>query len=175
VSWVDSVLPPRAVSWRDSREEAIAMFQDQRIRQRMAVKRVELDSLFHAGWSFDSVAALWNGPEEHGPIGPGNALPKLGGAEVLDSLVFGAKGKGPVLRPLVVSDWIELPGGLVRLRLMERHPPEPAMLGARFENDYRAQLERNFRSVFEKMRRHFPVEILDPDLRLVDLPSLEAS
>ena len=80
-----------------------------------------------------------------------------------------------MLRPLVVTNWIELPGGFVRLRLMERHPPDPAMLGARFENDYRSELERNFRSVFDKMRRYFPVEILDPDLRLVDLPSLETS
>jgi peptidyl-prolyl cis-trans isomerase D len=175
VSWVDSVLPPRAPSWRESREQALFMLRDQTISQRMKVERAELDSLLHVGWSFDSVAALWSGPEEHGPTGPGDPLPNLGGAEVIDSLAFGSKGKGSVLRPLVVSDWIELPGGLVRLRLMERHPPDPAMVRSRFENDYRAQLERNFRSVFDKLRRYFPVEILDPDLKLVDLPSLEAS
>jgi len=175
VSWVDSVLPPRPPKWVDARDQAVSVFRENAARQRMMVKRAELDSLLHVGWSFDSVAALWGGPEEHGPSGPGKQLPKLGGADVLDSLAFGSKTKPPVLQPLVLSDWIELPGGLVRMRLMERHPPDPAVLTTRFENDYRSQMELNFRKEFDKMRRQFPVQILDPEMRLVDLPALEAS
>jgi len=175
VSWVDSVLPPRKPRWDDFRERAVEMMRADMTQRRLQAKRAELDSLFRRGWSFDSVAALWSGPEEEGLTGPGTALPRLGGAEITDSLAFGGHGKGPALRPQAVSDWVELPGGLVRLRLVERHPPDAATVGARFESDYRIQLERNFRSVFDKMRRYFPVEILDPDLKLVDLPSLEAS
>ena len=175
VSWVDSVLPPRPPKWEDARDQALAALRDRTSRQRIMVKRAELDSLLRSGWSFDSVAALRGGPEEHGPSGPGKELPKLGGAEVLDSLAFGGKGKPPALQPLVLSDWIELPGGFVRMRLMERHPPDPAVLSTRFENDYRADLERNFRTAFGKMRQHFPVQILDPELRMVDLPALEPS
>jgi len=175
VSWVDSVLPPRPAKWADAREEALSAWRDKTARDRMMVKRAELDSLLRVGWSFDSVAALWGGPEEHGPSGPGKSLPKLGGAETLDSLAFGSKNQPPVLQPLVLSNWIELPGGFARMRLMERHPPDPAVLATRFDQDYRAQMERNFRTAFDKMRRYFPVQILDPEMRLVDLPTLEAS
>jgi parvulin-like peptidyl-prolyl isomerase len=175
VSWVDSVLPPRPPKWLEARDQAVSALHDKTTRERMMVKRAELDSMLHVGWSFDSVAALRGGPEEHGPSGPGKQLPKLGGAEMLDSLAFGSKNKPPVLQPLVLSDWIEMPGGFVRMRLMERHPPDPSVLTTRFENDYRSQMELNFRKEFDKMRRTFPVQILDPELRVVDLPTLETS
>jgi len=175
VTWVDSVLPPRRATWLEAHDEAIAALRREKMRARVLAKRAELDSLVRSGWSVDSVAALWNGPEEHGPVGPGHSLARMGGAATLDSLVFGAAGRGPALKPGAWTDWIELPQGIARMRLRERSPADPVALETRFESDYQMALELNFRSVFNKIRRHFPVQILDPELKLVDLPSLEAS
>ena len=175
VTWLDSIGGARSTRWEQSKERAIDLFRAQKIERKRIAKRAELDSLMRVGWSFDSVAALWGGPEVHGPEGPGNSLTGLGGADRLDSLAFGREGRAPALRLGALTDWIAFPGGIARLRLVERRPPDPAELAARFETDYRNEMERNFRSVFDRIRRNFPVVILDPDLKLVELPALEAS
>jgi hypothetical protein len=175
ITWMDSIGGSRTPTWDQAKEKAIGLLREKKIERKRTAKRAELDSLLRAGWSFDSVAALWRGPELHGPEGPGKSLEGLGGMDRLDSLAFGREGAAPALRVGVLSDWISFPGGIARLRLTERQPPDPSEIAARFENDYRTELERNFRSVFDRIRRNFPVVILDPDLRLVDLPELEAS
>ena len=90
----------------------------------MVAKRAELDSLEAAGWSLDSLAALRGGFERHEDVTRGTAL--LGGREQLDSLVFG-RSKPPVLRPGETSPWSEFPLGMARVRLLERHDPDPLL------------------------------------------------
>jgi hypothetical protein len=71
------------------------------------------------------------------------------------------------------TDWIEFPAGIARLRLLERRPPDPVDLATRMGNDGRLALERSLRSAFDQIGRRFPAVILDHELRLTELPSVE--
>jgi hypothetical protein len=71
-----------------------------------------------------------------------------------------------------VTPWIEFPGGLAKLKLVMRDDPDPVELANRAANETRVALERNQRKAYDKLRQRFPVEILDPQLRVVELPEL---
>ncbi len=175
VTWIDSVLPPQAATWEQSKQQALAVYRGEADKRKMLAKRAELDSLLRAGWSFDSLAALRGGFERHGPEGPGSALARLGGAGLLDSLVFGAGGKPPVLEPGKETDWIEFPGGFARLRLLSHLGPDPVQLASRLENERRLAIERGLRAAFDKLQQRFPVQIVDHDLKITELPPLDPS
>src|SRR5262249_26499517 len=123
----------------------------------------------------DSLCALSGGAERHGPAGPGKTLERLSGQSLLDSLAFGTRAAKPVLVQGKVTPWIEFPGGLAKLKLVDRADPDPVELANRMANESRVALERNQRKAYDKLRQRYPVQILDPDLRLVDLPELPDS
>jgi hypothetical protein len=175
VSWVDTVLTGQRPGWDVARDQALSAYRRQ-LQQREALKkRAELDSLAAAGWSLDSLAALFGGLERHGPKGSGAGLERLAGSARLDSLAFGTSSAPPVLQPGKASGWVEFPGGWARLRLVERKGPEPVQSASRFEIETRAALERNLRTAYEKLKQRFPVEILDPELRHTELPPIPES
>ena len=175
ITWVDSIVPPRNMGWNAIRDRALEVYRQKSAETRMQAKRAELDSLARAGWSLDSLGALFGGLERHGPRGPGSGLERLSGRTLLDSLAFGTRSSPPVLQRDKVTDWVEFPAGLVKMRLENRHGPEGVQLAARIENESRVALERNLRAAFDAMKKRFPVQILDTDLRITDLPAIPDS
>jgi len=175
VTWVDSIAAPRAPSWEEARLQALDLYRREENHHRVLAKRTELDSLLHTGWSFDSLCALRGGAERYGPAGPGKALERLAGQDQLDSLAFGTKTSKPVLAQGKVTPWVEFPGGFAKMQLVERLDPDPVELANRLTNESHLELERNQRKAYEKLRQRYPVEILDRDLRMVELPELPES
>jgi parvulin-like peptidyl-prolyl isomerase len=175
VSWVDSIAAPRPPSWDEAHFEALDLYRREENHHRVLAKRAELDSLLQAGWSFDSLCALSGGAERYGPAGPGKSLERLSGQPLLDSLAFGTRTSKPVLVQGQATPWIEFPGGFAKLKLVLRGDPDPVEMANRMATESRITLERNQRKAYDKLRQRYPVEILDPQLRLVDLPELPDS
>ena len=175
VSWVDSIIPRRRPDWSEARNQAMDLYRREADRMALLRKRAEFDSLLETGWTFDSLAILFGGLERHGPHGPGSGLERLAGRELLDSLAFGTKTSAPVLAPGKVTGWVEFPAGFVMMRLAERRAADQVQVAARLENEGRAHLERNLRSVFDRLKKRYPVEIQDQELKLTELPPLPDS
>jgi parvulin-like peptidyl-prolyl isomerase len=169
VSWVDSVGPPSAPTWADGRAAALAAYRKGAGRRAVVAKRAELDSLAARGTSYDSLAALWGGPERVRDLPMGRGLPSMGGADRLDSLIFGG-GRGPQLVDGVASSWLELPNGLSRVRVLERAAPPADQVSERAVRIRAAELERGVRGYFEELKARYPVRILDAALRDTPLP-----
>jgi parvulin-like peptidyl-prolyl isomerase len=169
LSWVDSITAPRAPSWEDARPRAIAAWRLGAGQRSLDAKRAELDSMLAGGWTFDSLAVLWGGLQKVEELRPGQGLPGTGGTALADSLVFGGS-RPAALRPGIVSDWIEMPQALTRVRLNARQEPDPSALAGRLETDRRASIERDLFAYFESLKKRYPVAILDPALRDVALP-----
>jgi parvulin-like peptidyl-prolyl isomerase len=175
VTWVDSIIPQSKPRWEDVREQAIDLYRREANYAALQRKRAELDSLLHAGWSLDSLSALYGGLERHGPHGPGSGLERLAGRELLDSLAFGTSKSPPVLQKGKQVGWVEFPGGPVMMRLDERMGADPVQVASRVENETRGRLELKLRKVYDKLKDRYPVQILDQDLKLTDLPSVPGS
>lgn len=172
VTWCDTVLPPRPATWAEARTRAIDFYRDEVARRKMLASRAELDSMTRAGWSLDSLGEVVGGLRHQTLEGAGGGLTGLGGAAIVDSLVAGTATRGPSLSPGQVTEWVEFPGGLARLRLVERKAPDPIALANRVESRKRVALERNLRNAFDKLKQRFPVRILDHDLEITALPDL---
>jgi parvulin-like peptidyl-prolyl isomerase len=172
ITWCDTVLPPRTATWEEAHERVIEASRRETARGRMLAKQAELDSLLRAGWTLDSLAELRGGLRHLILDGPGVGLSGLGGAAIVDSLVIGAPGKGPALRPGQFTEWVEFPGGLARVRLLEKKPADPVALANRIESSKRVTLELNLRNAFDRLKQRFPVRILDHDLEITELPAL---
>jgi parvulin-like peptidyl-prolyl isomerase len=170
IQWVDTVLPPRKPEWAEARTVAIQSYRADAGRRSVLAKQAELDSLTAAGWSFDSVATLFGGLELARDKPPGTAL-TVGGASIVDSLVFGS-AKSPALAPGHPTAWIEFPYGSARLRLDHRTQPRASELDARYQAERRLALEHRWADFYEDLKRRYPVRILDPSLRGISLPPL---
>jgi hypothetical protein len=170
VAWVDSIAPARAPDWSSARTEALQRYRRDAGQRSLEAKRAELDSLRSAGWSLDSLAALFGGFARVKDASPGTALQGLGGEATTDSVVFGTHRDPPRLREGEVTGWLDLPGGLARLRLLQRIPPDPARLSTQVETDRRLQLERRMYGLCEDLKERYPVRILDPALRDTPAP-----
>lgn len=168
ISWIDTIIPPRALSWDEARARAVDEYRRGRAERAMNAKRAELDSMAAAGWSFDSLATLWGRAErlEEGSLG--DELRGMGGRARLDSLAFGGVNP-PVLEVGKPTDWIEFPGGLARLKLVERLAPDAEDLDRRTEKRVQLVLWRNLRDYFDRLKTRYPVEILDGELRATAL------
>jgi hypothetical protein len=164
VSWVDSVTSPSLPTWEEARPKAVEAYQRGAGLRALEAKRTELDSLFAAGWSLDSVGALWGGPERVVETASGRGIPGMGGAEILDSLVIGG-AKPPVLAPGQASGWIDFPNGISRIRLAERQEPTADQVSVRVENDRAAAIERGLSGYYADLRKRYPVSILDAKMR----------
>jgi len=174
LTWVDSISAPHAPTWEGSRARAIDEFRRGAGQRALDAKKAEMDSLFASGWSFDSLAALWSGPERVRDLTPGRGLSDVGSGPVLDSLVFGGR-RSPGLAIGQASGWVGLPAGWSRLRVSERTVPPAEQVGARLENLRAAETERRLREYFEELKKRWPVKILDPKLREVSLPAPTAA
>ena len=172
VTWCDTVLPPRPATWEEARTRAIDFYRQETARHKMLGKRAELDSMMKAGWSLDSLARLMGGFRRQPLDGAGIGLTGLGGAAIVDSLIGGTATRGPVLSPGQVTGWVEFPGGVARIRLVDRTPPDQTTLASRVESRRRIALEQNLRNAFDKLKQRFPVKILDHDLEITELPAL---
>ena len=172
ITWVEGTIASGKATWEEARSRAIQAYRDQVLQRAVVAKRAELDSLEAAGWSLDSLAALRGGFERHEDVTRGTAL--LGGREQLDSLVFG-RSKPPVLRPGETSPWSEFPLGMARVRLLERHDPDPVQLATRLELERRRARESALESAYEALKRRYPVRILDDQLRATPLPQMPDS
>lgn len=166
VTWVDSIVPAGAPSWEASRRAALEEYRRSAGSRALEAKQAELDSLLAAGWSLDSLGALWGGLERAADLQPSRGLPGLGGGAVLDSLVREAPGR-TALRPGQVSGWLALQGGVSRVRLLSRSEPSREQVLARMENERAAAVERGLIGYFEGLRRRWPVRILDARMREV--------
>lgn len=166
VTWVDSVGIPRRASWEQARGAAIEAYRRNAGRRALDAKQAELDSLFTAGWSLDSVAALWGGLERIEDAVPGRGLPNFGGAALLDSLVFGG-AHAAALAVGQESGWNEFPNGWVRLRFTARTEASREQRLAWIENERSAVIERGLVEYFEGLKKRWPVRILDARMREV--------
>jgi parvulin-like peptidyl-prolyl isomerase len=169
VTWVDSISAPAPSTWDKARDKALAAYRAEPGLRTAGVKRVELDSLMQAGWSFDSVGVLWGGIRHTSAAAPGQAIAGIGMSGLVDTLVFGLHGTDGLL-PGVLSDWITLPGGILRLRTSQIHQPDAGALTTRVENERRVETERALVGYFEELKKRYPVRILDRTLRDVTLP-----
>ncbi|MBI5711011.1 MAG: peptidyl-prolyl cis-trans isomerase [Candidatus Eisenbacteria bacterium] len=170
VTWVDSITPPRAPTWEQARDQAIARYRAGAGQRVLDAKCAELDSMLAAGWSLDSLGGLWGGIEHLADAAPGQGLPGFGAAGQIDSLAFGAGGAA-ALEPGQTSGWVAGPTGAARVRLVERRSPDPVQLAALIESERRAGIERGMLTAFERLKQRYPVRILDARLREVLLPT----
>ncbi len=174
IAWLDSIGTSRKSDWPTARDRVIAEYRRVRAIESLYAKRNELDSLAHAGFSLDSIAALWGGFERITDVAPGKGIVGLGGAERVDSLVFGGK-LAPALSNGQLSDWVELTRGIARVRLVERLRPGIDAVSARTENHRRLETERALQKYFLRLSQTHTVRILDPELREITLPPLPES
>jgi hypothetical protein len=170
VAWVDSVVPPRVGSWSEVRDRVLQVYRSEANVRAVRAKAAELDSMARAGWSLDSLAGLWGGLETRELSGPGAPLQQLGGAAIVDSLVFGDERTAAALAVGDATSWIDFPAGYGRVRLDIREDPPPAQLETRVQADVEAGTERNLRVAYDKLKATYPVRILDPKLAESPLP-----
>jgi hypothetical protein len=65
---------------------------------------------------------------------------------------------------------VEFTGGRARIRLDAREEPDSVRFAARAERAWKVEGERKLIQVFDEMKRHHIVRILDLDLAGVKLP-----
>lgn len=164
VTWVDSISAAGQPDWEGAKGEAMAAYRRGAGRRALEAKRAEMDSLAAQGWSVDSLAALWGGLDHYDNVLAGRGLPNLGGASVLDSLVFGGD-RAPALEPGQTSGWVDFPGGLARVRFDSRVEPTREQLMGRMNTERDAAIERGLIGYFEGLKKRWPVRILDPKMR----------
>jgi hypothetical protein len=169
IEWVDSISAPGTVTWDQVRSRALEGYRMSAGSRVLEAKRAELDSLSRLGWPFDSLAALYGGVQHVKELAPAAGLPKLAGAQVVDSLVFGGS-RAAALGEGEISDWIRTPIALVRVRLNQRVKPDPSKLASRMESERRGRVEHGLYGFYEELKHRYPVRILDPELRGVTVP-----
>jgi len=168
ISWVDTIIPSRRLTWDEGHDMIVDQYRNDRALRALKSKRAELDSMTVAGWSFDSLCTLWGGGERMREAARGEELRGMGGRALLDSLAFGSTSP-PVLEEGRATDWIEFPGGPARLRLVERLAPDVDEVDRRTEKRVQLVLYRNLNSYFDRLKARYPVEILDGELRATAL------
>ena len=169
IAWLDSIGPARAADWSQVRDRVIDEYRRRAVARALQGKRAELDSLMAAGWSADSVAALWGGFERLTGLAPGKGIVGLGGRAQVDSLVFGGD-KPPALPVGELSGWVQLDRGLVRVRPVKRAKPGADAVSAKLESQRRLSLEHGLQDYFARLALSYPVHILDSDLAEISLP-----
>ncbi|MEO5618682.1 MAG: peptidyl-prolyl cis-trans isomerase [Candidatus Eisenbacteria bacterium] len=170
VAWVDSIAPAKQREWEQARPAALESFRRGGTQRAFDAKRAELDSLLAAGWSRDSVVTLLGGWQRVSEAVAGAGLTELGGSETIDSLVFGTPRRGPALEEGQTAGWLDLPGGIAILKVIQRTPPEAARVNARAENEGRNQFEQRLAGYFEDLKKRYPIRIHDERLRDTPLP-----
>ena len=171
LTWVDTVTTAGVPTWEKARARAIAAYRMGGGERALEAKAAELDSLAAAGWSLDSLGALWGGLKRSEDLVAAGASDKGSIPPALDSLVFGSGTHPPALEPGQTSGWVRWPGGLARVRLVERRPPSPDRLQVRTEELRKVAVERKLGAWFDDLKRRYPVRILDRSLAAIPLPA----
>jgi len=174
ITWLDSIAPPVNPTWEDARERAITAYRAGAGERTMMAKVAEMDSLAASGWSFDSLGTLWGGlkrSRELTAVGPDQ---RAGLPVSLDSLVFGMNGRPPALAEGQVSGWVRFPGGVARVRLLDREDPPADRTRVRTDELRKIAVERRKQGYFDDLRKRYPVRILDKKLAAIPLPELPA-
>jgi hypothetical protein len=70
------------------------------------------------------------------------------------------------------SGWVRYPGGVARVRLLERRDPSDDRLRVRSDELRRIAVERKMQAYFDDLRKRYPVRILDRKLAAIPLPEL---
>jgi hypothetical protein len=171
ITWVDSITPALEPTWLQARREALAAYRAGAGERAMMAKAAELDSMLASGWSFDSLGTLWGGLTRSKElvatgVRPDNTLPAA-----MDSLVFGSSDRGPALADGQLSGWVRWPGGVARVRLVQRIEPAEAQVRERMDDLRRAAVERRMVGYFEDLKRRYPVRIQDRRLAAIPLPA----
>ena len=174
ITWLDSIAPPVEPTWEDAREKALEAYRDGAGERAMLAKVAELDSLAASGWSLDSLGTLWGGLTHSGELSAVGNNQRAGLPVSLDSLVFGMNGRPPALAVGQTSGWVRDPGGIARVRLLERRDPPDDRLRARCDELRRIAVERQMQGYFEDLKKRYPVRILDKKLAAIPLPELPA-
>ena len=174
ITWLDSIAPPVEPTWEDAREKALEAYRDGAGERAMMAKVAELDSLAASGWSLDSLGTLWGGLTHSGELSAVGNNQRAGLPVSLDSLVFGMNGRPPALAVGQTSGWVRYPGGIARVRLLERRDPPDDRLRARCDELRRIVVERQMQGYFEDLKKRYPVRILDKKLAAIPLPELPA-
>jgi parvulin-like peptidyl-prolyl isomerase len=170
ITWVDSITPPQPPDWGRAQVRVLAAYRASASARAAQAKLEEMDSLSTAGWSFDSLGTMWGGLVHVADAVPSAGIRELRDSRaMLDSLANGAHG-GPALSTGQVSGWRLLPGNYVKVRMLEKKPPDPAMLSQRLDAERRAAVDRALRPKFDEMSKRYGVRILDPKLAEVALP-----
>lgn len=170
ITWVDSIETGIAPSWESARPRAIQAYREGAGERALMAKIAELDSLSAAGWSLDSLGALWGGLNRSKDLVAAGTSDRGSIPASLDSLVFGDDTRPPALKPGDVSGWVRWPGGIARVRLLERREPSADRVQAKMEDLRRAAIERKLAVWFDDLKRRYPVRILDRSLAAIPLP-----
>jgi hypothetical protein len=75
-----------------------------------------------------------------------------------------------VLKEGQLSGWIDLPGGVARIRLTQRGAADATRVAATVETERRIQVEQKLEAYFDGLKKRYPVKILDDRLRDTPLP-----
>jgi hypothetical protein len=158
--------------WEDARERAITAYRQGAGERAMLGKVAEMDSLAAAGWSLDSLGTLWGGLKRSRELSAVGTDQAAGLPQSLDSLVFGLAGRPPALAEGQVSGWVRWPGGMARVRLLERREPPADRVRVRTDELRRIAIERRMKGYFDDLGKRYPVRILDKKLAAIPLPEL---
>ena len=174
ITWLDSIAPPIEPRWEDARDRALEAYRAGAGERAMMAKVAELDSLAASGWSFDSLGTMWGGLARSKELSAVGTDQRAGLPASLDSLVFGMGGRPPALAEGQVSGWVRWPGGIARVRLVERREPPADRVRVRMDELRRIAVERRMQGYFDDLRKRYPVRILDKKLAAIPLPELPA-
>jgi parvulin-like peptidyl-prolyl isomerase len=170
LTWVDSISTPRAPNWNEVADHVTDEYLRGASLRAVRAKLAELDSMSAAGWSLDSLGALWGGLVRKRDIQLEGGLNELPGARAtFDSLAYGVRG-GRALETGEIGGWCAVPAHYVRVRMLDRTDPDPITLARRMETDRRAATERGLRPIYEELSHRYGVQILDPELAQAPLP-----
>ncbi len=170
VTWVDSVVTGRGPAWESSAPRAVQAHREGAGERALLAKVAELDSLLQAGWSLDSLGTLWGGLNRSKELAAAGTSDRTSIPAALDSLVFGDDTHPAALMPGQTSGWVRWPGGIARVRLLERKEPSSDRVQAKMEDLRRAAVERKLVVWYEELKRRYPVRILDRSLAAIPLP-----
>ena len=172
ITWLDSIAPAIDPTWDVARDKALEAYRAGAGERAMMAKVAEMDSLAASGWSLDSLGTLWGGLTRSKDLSAVGTAQRAGLPVALDSLVFGTNGRPPALEEGQVSGWVRYPGGVARVRLVDRRDPPEDRLRVRCDELRRIEVERKMEAYFADLRKRYPVRILDKKLAAIPLPEL---
>jgi len=150
------------------------VFRESAGERALMAKVAEMDTLAASGWSFDSLATLWGGLTRSKELSAVGTDQRSELPATLDSLVFGKAGRPPALAEGQVSGWVRWPGGMARVRLVDRVEPPADRVRVRSDELRKIAVEERMRAYFDDLRKRYPVRILDKKLAAIPLPELPA-